>query len=330
VTAGLARDKATIVAAPVAAPVASLRPGYLPGVTTVILTFDEEVHIARAIASAQAFSREVLVVDSFSRDRTVEIARGLGARVVQHAWVNYARQFRFALEQCGIATEWVLRLDADECIGGDLAARLRETLPELPLDVTGVVLNRRHVFMDRWIRRGGRYPLSLLRVWRNGLGEVEDRWMDEHVRLREGRSVTLAGEFSDVCERDIAFFVAKHNGYAAREAVDVLGRKYGLLAAPPLTAVGSGNQARVKRFVKERIYNRLPFGIGPLLYFLYRYVIQLGFLDGRAGLVYHVMQGFWYRFLVDVRVLELERAMRHCRTTETRLAALRDATGLKL
>lgn len=154
--------------------------------------------------------------------------------------------------------------------------------------------------------------------------------MDEHVRLREGRSITLAGEFADVCARDIAFFVAKHNAYAAREAVDVLGRKYGLLAAPPLTAVGSGTQARARRFVKERIYNRLPFGSGPLLYFLYRYFIQLGFLDGRAGLVYHVMQGFWYRFLVDVRVFELERAMRRCRTPAARLAALRDATGLKL
>jgi glycosyltransferase involved in cell wall biosynthesis len=326
VTAALVRDKATVVAAPGA----SLRPGYLPGVTTVILTFDEEVHIARAIACAQAFSREVLVVDSFSRDRTVEIARAMGARVVQHAWVNYARQFRFALEQCGIATEWVLRLDADERIGDDLAASLRETLPALPVEVTGVMLNRRHVFMGRWIRRGGRYPLKLLRAWRNGLGEVEDRWMDEHVRLREGRSITLAGDFADVCERDIAFFVAKHNAYAAREAVDVLGRKYGLLAPPPLTAAGSGVQARVKRVVKERIYSRLPFALGPLLYFLYRYIVQLGFLDGRAGLVYHFMQGFWYRFLVDVRVLELERAMRRCRTPDARLAALRDATGLKL
>ena len=323
---GLARDKARIVAAPVQ----TVRAGYRPGVTTVILTFDEELHIARAIADARAFSREVLVVDSFSRDRTVEIARAMGARVVQNAWINYARQFRFALEECGIATEWVLRLDADERIGEDLAASLRETLPALPLDVTGVVFNRRHVFMGRWIRRGGRYPLKLLRLWRNGLGEVEDRWMDEHVRLREGRSMTLAGEFADVCERDIAFFVAKHNGYATREAVDVLGRKYGLLAAPPLTTAGSGRQARAKRFVKERLYNRLPFGCGPLLYFLWRYFGQAGFLDGRAGLIYHVMQGFWYRFLVDVRVLELERVLRRCPTHEGRLAALRDATGLKL
>jgi glycosyltransferase involved in cell wall biosynthesis len=325
-TAALARDKAAIVAAPQPC----TRAGFVPGVTTVILTFDEEIHIARAIASAQAFSREVLVVDSFSRDRTVEIARGMGARVVQNPWINYARQFRFALEECGIATEWVLRLDADEHIGADLAATLQRTLPQLPLEVAGVVLNRRHVFMGRWIRHGGRYPLQLLRLWRNGLGEVEDRWMDEHVRLREGRSIEIAGDFADICERDMAFFVTKHNGYATREAIDVLGRKYALFDQASTLDEGSGAQARAKRFVKERIYNRLPFAVGPLAYFLFRYVFQLGFLDGRAGLVYHVMQGFWYRFLVDVRVLELERAVRTCTTREARLAALRDATGLKL
>lgn len=325
-TKALHCDKAVLVPAPIKGAL----PRFKSGITTVILTLDEEMHIARAIASAQAFSSEVLVVDSFSRDRTVAIAQAMGARVVQNAWINYARQFRFALDDCGIDTEWVLRLDADEHIGDDLAERLRNTLPNLPCDVTGVVLNRRHMFMGRWVKRGGRYPLHLLRVWRNGVGEVEDRWMDEHVRLRQGRSISLRGAFADQCERDIAFFVTKHNAYAAREAVDVLGRKYDLWASPTLTAQGSGAQARAKRFVKERIYNRLPFATGPLLYFLYRYFIQLGFLDGREGLIYHFMQGFWYRFLVDVRVLELERAIQGCTTRETRLAALRDATGLKL
>jgi hypothetical protein len=215
-------------------------------------------------------------------------------------------------------------------VGPDLAARLDQVLPSMPLDVTGVVLNRRHVFMGRWVRHGGRYPLRLLRVWRNGLGEVEQRWMDEHVRLNSGRAVALEGLFADVCERDIAFFVSKHNGYAAREAIDVLGRKYGLFAPSPVPAGGSGPPAGTKRWIKERVYNRLPFGVGPLAYFLYRYVVQLGFLDGRAGLIYHLMQGFWYRFLVDVRVRELEAAMRACGSREERLAVLRAATGLKL
>jgi len=271
------------------------------------------------------------VVDSFSTDRTVEVARALGARVVTNPWVNYARQYRFALEQCGIDTEWVLRLDADEVIGPDLAARLAQTVPALPADVTGVVLNRRHVFMGRWVRHGGRYPLRLLRLWRHGLGEVEDRWMDEHVLIREGRTVAIEGAFSDVCQRDIAFFIAKHSGYATREAIDILDRKYDLFGtAPTLSARGSGWQAMLKRVCKERVYNRLPFGIGPAAYFVFRYVFQRGFLDGREGLIYHVMQAFWYRFVVDVRLLELEAAMQGGETREERITALRTATGLKL
>jgi len=308
---------------------ASVRPGYEWGITTVILTLDEEIHIARAIACARAFSREVLVVDSFSTDRTVAIARSLGARVVQHAFVSHARQLRFAIEECGIATEWILRLDADETIGADLAARIAAGVPELAPDVSGVLLDRRHMFMGRWIRRGGRYPLHLLRLWRNGLGEVEDRWMDEHVRVTSGRLVGLHGEFADACERDIGYFVTKHNGYALREAVEVVGRRHGLLGSAP-SAVGSGRQARMKRALKNRFYNRLPFGCGPLCYFVMRYLFRLGFLDGREGLIYHVLQAFWYRFLVEVRVLELERTLRGVKGREERLAALRRATGLML
>lgn len=322
---------ARLKGAVVPAPSALARPGYVPGVTTVILTRDEDMHIARAIASVQGFSHEVLVVDSFSQDATCEIACSMGARVVQNPFVNHACQFRFALAECGIRTEWILRLDADEVIGADLAAELAATLPTLPLDVTGVLLNRQHMFMGRWVRHGGRYPLRLLRVWRNGLGTVEDRWMDEHVQLTRGRAVTIEGLFADMCERDVAFFIAKHNGYATREAVEVLARKHGLFDDRPCVPAGdSGRQARTKRWIKERVYNRLPFGVGPLAYFLYRYVVQLGFLDGRAGLIYHLLQGFWYRFLVDIRVLELERAILPCRSREERLTVLRAATGLKL
>ena len=302
----------------------------LPGITTIILTFNEEIHIERAIANAKLYSRDILVVDSFSTDSTVKLAESLGARVIQNKWVNYAKQFQFALDQ-EIDSAWVLRLDADELIGTDLAMKLNAELPAMPAEVAGIVFNRRHIFMGRWVRRGGRYPLLLLRLWRNGQGQVEDRWMDEHVLVHGGRTVRINGEFSDASERDIAFFVTKHNGYAAREAVDVLDQRYDLFDKPQaITAENSGWQASLKRLIKEKIYNRLPFGCGPLGYFLYRYLIQLGFLDGKTGLIYHFMQGFWYRFLVDSKILEFELAMEGCTTREERLVVLRQATGLKL
>lgn len=305
-------------------------PAPLSGITTVILTYNEELHLARCLDYARAFSQEILVVDSFSTDRTVAIAQAAGARVIQNPWTNHARQFNWALDNGGITTPWILRLDADEIIGPDLAERLNRDLPGLPERVVGATFDRRHIFMGRWVRHGGRYPLRLLRLWRNGRGRVEDRWMDEHVRVEDGDIIHMAGQFDDHALKDLTFFTAKHNDYATREAIEVLNSRYGLLHASGAETDTLGKQAAVKRWVKEKIYNRLPFGTGPLIYLLVRLFPQLGILDGPTGIAYHVLQGFWYRFLVDAKVMELERLIADAPDRETRLARLRAATGLKL
>ncbi len=296
-------------------------------ITAIILTRDEEMHLARAIASL-AFVQRVVVIDSGSRDRTVEIAQAAGADVFYHAWVNYSDQFQWALDNTGIDTPWTLRLDADEVIEPDLAAAIRAALPGLAGDVTGIAFKRKHVFMGRWVRHGGRYPLVLLRLWRTGLGRIEARWMDEHIVVEGGRTITLDGGFADINLNDSLFFTDKHNRYATREAIDALIRKYGLAELDQ--ALEAGRQvgdAGAKRWIKERLYNRLPFGVGPLAYFIWRFVFQLGFLDGREGRIYHVLQGFWYRFLVDVRKLEFEQAMAGAVSREERLVRLSAASG---
>jgi len=301
------------------------------GLTVVILTFDEAIHIERAIASVAGIATRVLVVDSFSRDDTVDRAHALDADVVQHAFVNQARQLQWALDSCGIDTAWVLRLDADEVIKPDLARAIADTLPRLPAGVTGINFKRRHIFMGRWIRHGGRYPLVMLRLWRNGLGRVEDRWMDEHIAVKSGLTITLDGGFADINLRDLSWFTDKHNRYATREAVERVGRRHALLGKDPgLDRHSASRQAAAKRWIKERFYNKLPFGAGPFGYFLYRYLIQLGFLDGRAGLIYHFLQGCWYRFLVEARVVELEAGIADCATPAARRARLADLTGLRI
>lgn len=277
-------------------------------VTTVILTFNEEIHIERAIACAKAYSPEVLVVDSYSTDRTVELALAAGARVLQNPFVSHARQFNWALDNGDITTPWTLRLDADEIIGPDLAAKISGELPSLENDVSGILFNRRHIFMGKWVRHGGRYPLYMLRLWRTGLGRAEDRWMDEHIVVQEGRTIIWEGEFSDACERDLSFFIRKHDSYATREAIEILDKKYNLLGRASETGYSS-HQARTKRFIKEHLYNHLPLGTGPMLYFLYRTLIQRGILDGKTGMIYHVMQGFWYRMLVFSKTIEFDRAI---------------------
>lgn len=296
----------------------------------IILTFNEAMHIERAIQSVQTFANEILVVDSFSSDRTLEIARACGATILQRKFDNQARQFNWALDTAPITSDWIMRLDADEVIEPDLAQAIRATLPALPDDVVGVALKRKHIFLDRWIRHGGRYPLTLLRLWRRGHGRVEDRWMDEHVLTTGGRTITLDGGFADHNLNDLSFFIDKHNKYATREAVERLSARYGLRLQREEGQGAPPRQAAHKKLVKAIFYNRLPFGCGPLAYFLYRYFIQLGILDGKAGFVYHFLQGFWYRFLVEAKLLELDRLLAPLPDAKARFAALERATGLKL
>jgi glycosyltransferase involved in cell wall biosynthesis len=297
----------------------------------IILGYNEQIHIERAIRSVTPIAAQIFVVDSFSSDSTLEIAGDRGAHVVQHQFVNYAQQFQWALDHLPIETEWVMRLDADETLTPELIEEIKQRLPQLPSEVTGVNLNRRHVFMDRWIRHGGRYPLTLLRIWRRGAAKIEQRWMDEHMVLLQGRAVSLEHDFCDHNLKDLAFFTDKHNKYATREAIDRLNAEFGLIPRDEAVAEGASSlQARLKRLVKERVYNRLPFGVGPLAYFLWRYIFQLGFLDGREGLIYHFLQGFWYRFLVEVRVLELRRIVAHLESKEAIKAELARLTGLSL
>ena len=295
----------------------------------LILTHNEAHHIGRALESVSGIATETFIVDSGSTDGTVEIAKAAGATVLTNPWVNYANQFQWGLDNAPITADWVMRLDADEVIEPDLARTIGQRLGQLPAEVTGVNLKRKHVFMGRWIRHGGRYPLILLRIWRRGLGRIENRWMDEHIILERGETVVFEGGFSDVNLGDLTFFTDKHNKYATREAVDVLNQRLGLFPRDE-TLGDASEQATKKRGVKEGFYNRLTFGLGPIGYFLYRYFWQLGFLDGKEGAMYHGLQGLWYRFLVDAKLLELERALAEVGGRKAKLELLTRLTGLKL
>lgn len=297
----------------------------------LILTFNEARHIQRALSSVAGVADEMFIIDSGSTDATVRLATAAGAVVLTNPFVNQAQQFQWGLDHAPITADWVMRLDADEVIEPDLAAEISARLPTLSLEVKGVNLKRKHIFMDRWIRHGGRYPLTLLRIWRRGTARIEQRWMDEHMLLTEGTAVTFDGGFADHNLNDLTFFTDKHNKYATREAIDALNQKYGLFAREEALDQHSASAAASgKRWIKEAVYNRLPFWVGPLGYFLYRYIVQLGFLDGREGLIYHSLQGYWYRFLVAAKVLEFDRVIAPLSSTPERLAALERLTGYRL
>jgi hypothetical protein len=235
----------------------------------------------------------------------------LGASVLVHPWTNYATQFNWALDHGNIATDWCLRIDADERLSEALRASLVAFLaqPQPEADVTGLTVKRTVYFLGRPLRWGAMGGLYMLRVFRTDAGRCEDRWMDEHITLRLGRSARIAGELVDENLNNIGWWVNKHNGYATREAIDLLQGPRARAAGGPAGA-SLDAQARVKRLIKHRVYARIPPAVRASLYFFYRYFARLGLLDGRAGLAFCVMQALWYRMLVDIKVLEIEARMR--------------------
>lgn len=276
--------------------------------TTIILTYNEELHIRRCLDRICDIAQEVFVIDCFSTDKTVEIAQEYdNVKVLQHEWpaTKYAGQFNWALENAPIKTKWVLRLDADEYLSVELKEELRAKLPTLDNDCTGIVVPLQRVFLGRRINHGIAKGIKMLRFFVNGKARSEVRLMDEHLELLEGRAVEFDGAFADDNLNDLSWWTQKHIGYAIREAADLLNIEYGLSVSADDSAIEA--QAQAKRRKKEK-YAKLPLFWRSFAYFLYRYILKGGFLDGKEGFLWDFLQGWWYRTLVDAKVLEVKRA----------------------
>lgn len=276
--------------------------------TVIILTYNEEKHITRCIRNLKRISNNIIIIDSMSTDRTVEIATALGARVIQRPWPgNHSDQFNWALDNCNITTEWSMRMDCDEYLLDELIDEINTKLPKAKPETGGYIIKRRVIFMDKWMKRGGFYPHRLLRIWRTGAGRLEERAMDEHVVLEKGETEALEFDMVDHNLNDLTWWTHKQNNYASREVKDLLDIERGTTSANNVDVSLTGEQSSRKRWIKEKVYSKIPLFVRPFIYFVYRYFIRLGFLDGGAGLVWHFLQGFWYRFLVDAKMYELKR-----------------------
>ena len=273
--------------------------------SVIILTKNEEANLLNCLNSLQTLNAEIFVVDSGSTDQTVEIAQKAGCQVFEHPFENQAKQLNWAIQNLPIATPWLMRLDADERLTPELAEELKLVLPQTSDDITGYQVKRRVFFMNRWIRHGGYYPTWLLRIWRTGLGTCEQRWMDEHIVLSQGKVANLQHDIIDDNKKDLSFWIDKHNHYADREVKDLLNMV--VEQDDPLLKKGQLSQASQRRWIKKNFYGRSPLFLRAFLYFLMRYTIGLGFLDGKEGLIFHFLQGFWYRFLVDAKIYELRK-----------------------
>jgi glycosyltransferase involved in cell wall biosynthesis len=284
------------------------RPSAIVDLTIIVLTLNEERHIARCLESVRDLAKRVVIVDSGSTDKTRTIAAEMGADVYTNPFINHSAQLNWGLDNAQIQTEWTMRLDADEVVTPQLNQLLRQKLPEIPASAIGLTVNRQIHFMGKWIRHGGIYPIRMLRIWRSGLGRCENRWMDEHVVV-EGAVSHLNADIADINLNNISWWIRKHNEYSVREAIELL-RTEDHRRGDEAPGTTMSRQARIKRWVKYSLYAHLPLGFRSAAYFFYRYFLSLGFLDGWRGFAFHFLQGFWYRFLVDVKMYELRAMMK--------------------
>lgn len=270
----------------------------------VILTYNEEANIAQALDSVVRWADEIHIVDSLSTDRTVEIARQYGSHISQNTFVDFAKQRNHALEQLPIRSEWVFFLDADEWLPDALKQEIRALIASCPRE-NGFYIKRRLIWMGRWIRRGY-YPSWILRLFRHGKARCEDRAVNEHL-IVDGPTGRLRNDFIHEDRKGVTDWIAKHNRYATAESQELFSTR----SAPNYREIDArlfSTQAQRKRWLRYKVWNRLPPLIRPFFYFFYRYILAGGFLDGREALAYHFLQGLWFPMLVDIKYLELKRS----------------------
>ena len=276
--------------------------------TTVILTLNEQANLPDCLQSIAPLASGLVVVDSGSTDETVAIAHATGAHTLEHPFEGYGKQRNWALQNLPVQTEWILNLDADERLTPELAEEIRAVIENPPLDIAGYMLRRRTVFRGQWIRHGGHYPNHQLRLFRQGSGVCEDRLYDQHFVVT-GRVETLHHDYIDIAAGDLSSWSRRHFRWAAAEVEEQLRNETVYNARVP-ASLTRGPIAR-RRWLREKLYGRAPLFLRPIAYFLYRYFLRLGFLDGKEGFVFHCLQGFWYRFLVDAMLWEKRLARRN-------------------
>ena len=270
-------------------------------ITAIIMTKNEEKNIIGCLDSIKNLCSRVVVIDCGSADKTVELAKGLGADVYFHEFEYYAKQFNWGLDNCDITTKWVIRLDADEQFPENLCNEIEKNIQLHDNNsVNGFVLGSVYFFMGKPLKRiiGKRK----LMVFKYGKARIEDRRRDAHTILSDGEAIILNEKFLHYDFKDLNNFIARYNWYATREAQDYIDYKNGKMENEI-----SDKSIQKRRDKKFGIYYRMPMFLRCFMLFVVNYIFKGNIFDGIPAFIYHVLSSFWYRFVVDAKIYEYEK-----------------------
>ena len=264
------------------------------------------MHLPRLLNSIVDLGAPVFVLDSGSTDNTVQIAEKAGAIVLQHPFENHPQQWDFALKNFNVETPWVICLDADQTVTPELKKYLDEFTDADNAGISGIYFNRKNFFKGRWLKHGGYFPFYLLKMFRYGIGYSDLNENMDHRFIVPGKTIIWKDGYlleENLKENNISFWIAKHNRYSdlvAREEVERMLQMRQQTLKPNLWGSPDERTAWLKQ-----LWWQLPRYLRPMLYFIYRMIFQLGILEGRTGVIFHFLQGFWFRLIVDVKIDEI-------------------------
>lgn len=270
----------------------------MSGVSILILTLNEEINLPACIDSC-GWSDDIVVFDSMSKDRTLQVAQEKGARIFQRQFDNYAAQRNAALATVDYKHPWVLMVDADERVTPELAREIAKALDGATADVAMFRMRRKDYFLGKWLRRSSGYPTWFGRLVRVGRIRVEREVNEEYIA--DGTVQYLDAHLHHYpFNNGIAYWFERHNRYSTMEAA----AKASVRNQPIAMAALMGGDPIDRRRVLKQVLYRMP--LRPMIIFLYLYIVRLGILDGRAGFHFSRMRAA-YEMLIDLKVIEARR-----------------------
>ena len=275
-------------------------------ISVIIVTYNEESNIQTCLDSIKKITDKIFVVDSFSEDKTIDILKQNQIKYSSYEYKTYSDKRNWSQKNNPYDTSWVMHLDADERVSDQMVDWFNTEFDKIKECNDGVMFTRKPIFMGRFLKHGSMYPAYTARLFKKEKGFCEHKAYDQHFVVN-GKIVVAKIDIVNDIAKNLTKFISTHNEYSKYEAAEI---------AMSLSQRGSvkndlfGNPVERKRWLKNKIFHNTPLFLRSFLYFFYRYIIQLGFLDGKEGFIFFVLQSFWFRFLVDAKVYELNKKVK--------------------